>query len=251
MTPDWQLPPGTDRGSWDYVRNRLLADTYDQRLAGTPLLELDLRFAAKHFRKPGRLIDLGCGTGRLIMTFAPRGFDCVGVDLSDGMLDVLRQKAVTAGVAVETLRANLVELDGLGDASFDYAACLFSTLGMIRGREFRARFLQHVARILRPDGVFVLHVHNRAYRGGMGLGKKGKEPGDHTMPQAIGGADLTLHHFSKSEIDRDLREAGFAVRECEPVSIRPDGKVRGRWFFPGLRTYGYLIAAEKVACGVA
>ena len=40
---------------------------------------------------------------------------------------------------------------------------LFSTLGMIRGRENRQRVLNHVRRILKPGGLFVVHVHNLWY----------------------------------------------------------------------------------------
>src|SRR4051794_18296095 len=160
MVPDWQLPPGTDRGLWDYVSSERVAREYDAALAGTPLLEIDLRFAERFFAQPGRLVDLGCGTGRLLFHFARRGFNCLGVDLSDAMLAVVREKAERERLNVECLKANLVELDELPAASFDYAACLFSTLGMIRGRENRRRFLGHVRRILRPGGVFVLHAHN-------------------------------------------------------------------------------------------
>jgi len=245
MTPDWQLPPGTDRGSWDYVNNRLLAETYDARLAGTPLLDLDLRFAEQQFRKPGRLVDLGCGTGRLLIPLARRGFTCLGVDLSAGMLDEVSKKAAAAGVRVETLQANLVELDVLPDAIFDYAACLFSTLGMLRGRANRGRFLQHAFRILKPGGTLVVHVHNCSFRAGFGLGRRGSEPGDRKMPQAIGGADLTLHHFSKAEIFADLNAAQFQIGKCLPVSLHPDGRLPWSWLLPAWRTYGYLIAAFR------
>jgi SAM-dependent methyltransferase len=248
VTPDWQLPPGTDRGLWDYVSSERVAREYDAALAGTPLLELDLRFAERHFPTPGRLVDLGCGTGRLLIHFARRGFVCLGVDLSDAMLDVVREKAERAGLSIERLQANLVEVDALSDASFDYAACLFSTLGMIRGRDHRARFLRHVRRIVKPGGVFVLHAHNAGYRFGR-VGNRGPEPGDRTMPQHRGGADLTLHHFSRRELVAELAAAGFWVREILPVSTRPDGRLPAKWLLPGLRAYGFLMAAELVVSG--
>jgi ubiquinone/menaquinone biosynthesis C-methylase UbiE len=245
MTPDWQLPPGTDRGLWDYVRSTRVAREYDDALAGTPLLDLDLRFAERHFPTPGRLIDLGCGTGRLVLHFAPRGYACTAVDLSQAMLDVLSEKAAAAGVSVERIRANLVELDAVPGSAFDYAACLFSTLGMIRGAEHRAKFLSHVRRVLKPGGVFVVHAHNARYRFGRGLGRRGPEPGDHTMPQHRGGADLTLHHFTRAELTRDLSAAGFEIAELLPVSARADGRLPAPWFWPGVRAYGYLAAARS------
>jgi len=242
MLPDWQLPPGTDRGLWDYVSSERVAREYDAALAGSPLLELDLRFAERHFPIPGRLIDLGCGTGRLLVHFSKRGFSCLGVDLSQAMLDVAKQKAADARVVIETLKANLVDLDAVPAASFDYAACLFSTLGMIRGADNRQQFLRRVRRMLKPGGVFVLHAHNARYRFGRGLGKRGPEPGDRTMPQIRGGADLTLHHYTRRELVRAVTEAGFSLREFMPVG--PGGRLRASWFAAATRAYGYLIAAE-------
>jgi SAM-dependent methyltransferase len=243
MLPDWQLPPGVDRGLWDYVRSEPMARSYDDNLAGTPLLEVDLRFAERHFDKPGRLIDLGCGTGRLLVHFARREFDCLGVDLSETMLEIVADKARRRGLSIACLNANLVELDRVADASFHYAACLFSTFGMIRGVENRRRFLGHVFRMLQPEGIFVVHVHNRWFRFGRGLGNKGNEKGDRTMPQAYGGAELTLHHFTRREIGAELRKAGFVVRESLPIGI--GGALRRRWWFPAVRAYGYLIACAK------
>jgi len=246
MLPDWQLPPGVDRGLWDYLNNDSVARTYDDKLRGTPLLEMDLRFADRYFAARGSLIDLGCGSGRLLIHFARKGFDCLGVDLSSSMLEVVMEKARREGLAIPCLKANLVELDGIAGASFDYAACLFSTLGMIRGEAPRRKFLAHVARILRPGGIFVVHVHNRCFRLGRGLGRKGNEKGDRTMPQAHGGAELTLHHFSRREIVDQLRTAGFEIHAIEPVSLRADGTLPARWWFPSIRAYGYLLACVKI-----
>src|SRR5262245_2057028 len=129
--PDWQMPPGVTAGLWDYLQDPDIARRYDERLEGSPLIEADVDFCARHFDHPGRLLDLGCGTGRFLIPFARRGFTVTGVDLSDEMLRVAAEKATVAGVQVELRKANLVELDNFAGGSFDYAACLFSTLGMV------------------------------------------------------------------------------------------------------------------------
>src|SRR5262245_1522159 len=152
---DWQLPPGVTRSLWDYLHDPAIARDYDASLAGSALLEADLTFVEKHCPRPGRLLDLGCGTGRLLLRFAPRGYTVCGVDLSAEMLKVAAQKAAAAGVSVDLLQANLAELDCLAGGTFDAAACLFSTLGMVAGRPTRRRVVDHVFRLLRPGGVFV------------------------------------------------------------------------------------------------
>lgn len=257
MAPaDWQLPRGVTRGLWDYLHDAELARGYDAALAGTPLLEQDLRFAEEHFPRPGRLIDLGCGTGRLVLPFARRGYWVLGVDLSAEMLRVAAAKAAEAGVAAHFLRANLADLGAVAGDTFDYAACLFSTLGMVMGADERRRAVAHAYRVLRPGGRFVLHVHNRWFSlwepGGrrwlakdMALSLLGRPGGDRPMPAHRGVAGMALHHFTRREAVRLLRGAGFRTREVRPLSLRPDGRLPVPWWFGGLRAYGYLIASEK------
>ena len=42
---------------------------------------------------PARVLDAGCGTGRVAIRLTQRGYDCVGVDLDASMLSVARQRA--------------------------------------------------------------------------------------------------------------------------------------------------------------
>src|SRR5262249_48840721 len=109
--PDWQLPPGVSRSLWDYIHDPRIARGYDDSLADASLFSADLNFARQFFTTPGRLIDLGCGTGRLLLGFAARGFSVLGVDLSEEMLRVTREKAARAGISTSLLKANLVELE--------------------------------------------------------------------------------------------------------------------------------------------
>lgn len=238
MIPDWQLPPGVDRGLWDYLHSDDMVANYDAQMAIAPLAAADVRFCERIFDTPGRVLDLGCGTGRLAKPMIARGHRYVGVDLSDEMLATAR----AANPEAEFLRANLVDLAGVPDASFDYAACLFSTLGMIRGDENRRAALRSCHRILKPGGAIVLHVHNRWFHG---LGLRVLSNADKTMPQAYGGAPLTLRHYAKREIVRDLATAGFIVETIVPVGRGTDGHLGSSWLLPTLRAYGYLIAARK------
>ena len=249
MIPDWQLPPGVDRGLWDYLHSGEMVRGYDAQMAESPMAAADVRFCETVFDRPGRLLDLGCGTGRLCRHFAAEGFACTGVDLSPEMLIAARVGAAAVGVGVDWVEANLVDLAGLPDGAFDYAACLFSTLGMVRGSDNRAAAVRAVTRVLRPGGRFVVHAHNRFYRGlgwGRMLGQAWRTAvgaaaaGDVTMPQAYGGAPLTLHHFTRREVVRLLEEAGF--RPTTVSAVRETGGVGAAPFW---RSYGYLVAAEK------
>ena len=248
MTPDWQLPPGVDRGLWDYLHAADMVASYDEQMRSSWLASADVVFCQKAFPGPGRLVDLGCGTGRLCIHFAAKGFECVGVDLSEEML--VRAKSNWNSVdhrgSASFVKGNLVDLAELPSNSFDFAACLFSTLGMIHGNDNRVKVIANAHRLLKPHGRFVLHVHNRYFRG---LGWKRViahaakslvgSAGSITMPQAYGGAPLTLHHFSRREATRLLEAHGFAVREVLAVGV----EAKPAW--PWWRVYGWLLLAER------
>jgi hypothetical protein len=111
--------------------------------------------------------------------------------------------------------------------------------------------------LLRPGGVFVLHVHNRWFNfwdpqgrrwlaGNLARSMIGRaQGGDRLMPVHQGIAGLTLHLFTRREILRLLRDAGFRIREVRPLSLSADGRLRHPWRLGWLRAYGYLLAAER------
>jgi SAM-dependent methyltransferase len=192
-----------------------------------------------------------------LIPFAARGFNCVGVDLSVEMLRVAGMKAENAKVAVELHHANIVELEFLTDSSFDYVACLFSTLGMVSGSEERQRVINHAFRLLKPGGRFVLHVHNWWhnlrdrdgrkwwFRDIVRKVRRDRKAGDRRAPahQGIGG--FSLHHFTRRETCIMLRRAGFHVTRVQPISTRPDSHLPWSWFLGNVRAYGFLVCAER------
>jgi SAM-dependent methyltransferase len=254
---DWQLPRGVSREVWDHLHDSTVARRYDESLVGTPLLDLDRWFVTNHCQPPGRVIDLGCGTGRVAVPLARLGHAVTAVDLSKEMLCVAGEKAAAAGVRLDRAHANIVELDCLRDATFDTAICMFATLGMIAGPEPRSRVVGHAFRLLKPGGQFILHVHSRWHHLRTGAGRRwlirdlmrtfrgDANAGDWRMAHHHGQTGWTMHLFTRREVIGLLRSAGFAVTEVLPVGLATNGRLRWPWLFGGLRAYGDLIAARK------
>jgi SAM-dependent methyltransferase len=255
--PIWNIPVGISGGLWDYLHDPELARDYESSIQDSPLINFDVDFVRRFFPESGRLVDLGCGTGRLLRVLARQGAWTLGVDLSEEMLRIVGEKARGEGLTIHRLKANLVELECLADQSFDQAACLFSTLGMVAGAANRQRVVQHVFRLLRPGGTFVLHVHNRGFNVWTRPGRRwlakdlarslwaSEQRGDYVMPPHQGLAGLTLHLFTRREVVRLLRSVGFRIREVKAFGLRPDGRLPCPWWFSGLRAHGYLIAAQR------
>lgn len=94
-----------------------------------------------------RVLDVGCGTGRLTRWLAERvgpGGAVVGVDPLEHRLRVARAHAGRARFEV----ARAEDLSAFEDASFD-AVCLSSVLHWVADKP---RALAEVRRVLRPDG---------------------------------------------------------------------------------------------------
>tara|TARA_R110002049_G_scaffold4601_5_gene32081 strand:+ start:122772 stop:123392 length:621 start_codon:yes stop_codon:yes gene_type:complete len=200
-------------------------------------------------------VDLGCGSGRTAVELSARGYAVVGVDLSQSMLENLAQKSAHR-LPIATVRANLVELDCFADNSFDHAVCMFSTLGMIQGRQHRRQMLSHVCRMVVSGGHFVVHVHHRwaalGEHGGTrqlarswwrSLRSPEHEFGDATYGYR-GIADMFMHRFSRKELLSDLRATGWSIERIDYLS--QDGSQVTQW--PKImrhRIGGFIVTAKN------
>lgn len=253
---DWQLPAGVDRPLAEYLRVRSIAEDYDRCFATTNLLQTDVEYLQRHFQVPGRLIDLGCGTGRVLVHFARRGFRVVGVDLSRPMLQVVQRKQQAAGVPIHLIEGNLCDLGGIRSGSFRYACCMFSTLGMLVGLPARKQALAEIHRLLQPQGLFGLHVHNLWYNATDPVGRKwfvwdvcrrlwgSKDAGDKVQANYRGIPNLRIHLFTRREIRRLLTDAGFEI--IDQTALAPDraGPVE-QGPLSWLHSNGWLIMTRK------
>jgi SAM-dependent methyltransferase len=140
------------------------APRYDQE-EFTRNTEEEARFLVEHLCAPpgGRILDVGCGTGRHSVELASRGFEVTGIDLSSGMLAVAARRAEDASVSVEWVRtdaADFIRVD-----AFDAAICLCEGAMCLLGAdddpfERDLTILRNIEQALRPGGRLILNVLN-------------------------------------------------------------------------------------------
>jgi ubiquinone/menaquinone biosynthesis C-methylase UbiE len=172
------------------------------------------------------------------------------------MLRLVQQKVQQEGLRVQCVRANMVQLGWLGDDTVDGAMCLFSTLGMVCGADNRHRALIHVRRVLKPGGVFVLHVHNYWYNVFFPHGLfwvlsniarasllRDIERGDKFFTYR-GIPRMFLHTFTRRELVRTVRRAGFEIREMITLDAKRIGPLAWPWFCGFLRANGWIVVCQ-------
>jgi SAM-dependent methyltransferase len=181
----------------------LLARYYDLENASfTEDLDYWLALAEAH---GDPILELGCGTGRVLLNLARRGFAVTGVDNSDDMLDRLRAKLATASgkhmaQPPRLVRAALEDFD-LGQA-FRLALLPYNTFMHLLTTEAQLDVLARIRRHLVAGGVLALDLPN---------------PGDAwaapdqglTLERTFADGDRTVQQFSSVSLDRAAQVAAI------------------------------------------
>jgi len=110
-----------------------IADSYDSwyltKLGSfVDKVETDLAFSMFGLYPGMKVLDVGCGTGNFSIKLAQQGCKVIGIDISDEMLDIARQKAKESGLDIEFYNMDVYKLgfeDGQFDAAFSMAAFEF------------------------------------------------------------------------------------------------------------------------------
>jgi SAM-dependent methyltransferase len=107
-------------------------------------------------RQDGRVLELGCGTGRLSLPLLEEGTALVGVDRSASMLSRARVKAKRAGLAERArfVRGDIRSLPFRARPGFRMVMAPYGMLQSLTSERDLAATLASVARVLHKKGVF-------------------------------------------------------------------------------------------------
>jgi SAM-dependent methyltransferase len=117
----------------------------------------DVEFV-RSFIAPGNIasiLDLGCGTGEHIESFAREGYRCVGIDSSPQMLEAAKKRG---GGKVDYRLNTLIDFDFFEE--FDIVMSLFGSMDYVLSDKDFDTVLWNVWRALKPDGVALLEIWN-------------------------------------------------------------------------------------------
>ena len=121
----------------------------------------EIDFIEKEIKKDKskKILDIGCGTGRHSIELAKRGYNVTGIDLSECMLEMAKQKAKVAKVKVEFIKADARYLKF--EKEFDLALILCEGgFSLMETDEMNYMILQSASRSLKDNGKLILTTLN-------------------------------------------------------------------------------------------
>jgi SAM-dependent methyltransferase len=221
--PEASRNSAAPHGSYDAI-----AGLYD---AWSRSVREDIDFyVAEAKRSKGPVVELGVGTGRIAIPIAQAGIDVIGIDSSEGMLDVARAAAAGAGVSERVdLRAGDLREPPV-DGPVPLVICPFRSLLHLHDDNERRRTLSAVRDLLPPGGRFVFDVftpaqddieetHRRWLEREPGIFERADwDTATRTLTLSVKGPSgqttMALAWLSSVEWRMLLQQSGFDVEAC-------------------------------------
>ena len=150
---------------WDYLSTYILMkilestpSRYDRGISILTLGKLDESYdrLIAHVQKRERVLDIGCGTGRLTLKAALKGAMVKGIDINAQMLEIAQKRVMEAKLSktVKLSEMGVAELENEESNSYDI---VMSGLCFSELTENEIKYtLNEVKRILKPDGLLLI-----------------------------------------------------------------------------------------------
>ncbi len=183
----------------------------------------ELGFLSEYVDDNDKVLDLGCGNGRLSELFQEKNLDYFGVDFSERLIEIASKKHPQLKFQVADA-LNLPFPGNFFDKVFSIAV-----LHHIPSRELRLRFLIETKRVLKPGGSLAITVWRFHKLEALFLIFKS------TILKLFGLSKLDFgdimepwgkkikryyHCFSRRELKKDITEAGFGIKDFRIIKNR-------------------------------
>jgi cyclopropane fatty-acyl-phospholipid synthase-like methyltransferase len=173
------------------------ADTYEKNRALFDMSDVIADFACRLTRRPGLLLDLGCGAGEPFPAyFVGEGWQVVGVDFSERMLALAHQYHPE----IKTVLADIRDVD-FPEARFDAVTAIYCLFHIEHERH--AEIFRKIHRWLAPGGKSLFTYATKEYTGA-DVFNGYKE---------FMGEQLFYSHMSPDDLFAILESTGFTVED--------------------------------------
>ncbi len=110
-----------------------------------------------HGGRKNILLDLACGTGSLSEEFSRMGYDVIGIDSSEDMLNSAIEKKIGSGLNIQYLCQDMTELDMFG--TIDVTICALDGINHLPDISAVKRTFERVSLFCEPEGLFIFDIN--------------------------------------------------------------------------------------------
>lgn len=111
----------------------------------------------KEGTKVQNILELACGTGNLTIPLTKKNYDIAGIDISEEMLGVAREKAEKEGVELVLLQQDIAELD-FDITNLDCVLCACDGFNYITYDEDLENVFKKTYELLKENGLFIFDI---------------------------------------------------------------------------------------------
>ncbi len=115
-----------------------------------------------NYHKNSRILDIGCGTGRHSIELAKRGYQMVGIDLSESALNRAKEKAIEDNLSVEFYQYDARKLPFIDEFDLVIMMCE-GGFSLMETDEMNFQILENAAKALKSDGLFIFTALNALF----------------------------------------------------------------------------------------
>lgn len=107
--------------------------------------------------RDGLVLDLGCGTGNMTELLAGNGYDMIGIDLSEEMLEIAAKKKEASALDILYLQQDMREFELYGTVKAVISVC--DSMNYILEWEDLCQVFSLVNNYLDPGGIFIFDLN--------------------------------------------------------------------------------------------
>ena len=121
----------------------------------------ELQFLINNLELTGdaKILDLGCGQGRISIPLAKYGYNVTGLDASRDLLEEAKNRAKRESVSINFIYSDMRNMNYLNE--YDAVINMGTAFGYVERQQDDEITLKNVYRALRPNGVFIQDLDNR------------------------------------------------------------------------------------------
>lgn len=154
--------------------------------------------------RPALVLDLACGTGRMTVELARRGYDMIGVDGSEDMLMEAYNRSEGMGILYLCQDMRTFELYG----TVGGVTCCLDSLNYLTGDGDLVKAIRNVRLYLEPGGLFLFDV-NTPYKFEHIYGDEAYILEEELPPDEEGGDAVPIYCGWQNSYDRESRLCDF------------------------------------------